>query len=94
MVLFLIADGSGHFVISDPAIQTFSLTGLVTLAAVLGTLIIIISFLSFVANHHGMHDKSQLVVRGPELFACPDSKLGSRMGVGEGEERRRTRGKE
>jgi len=25
MALFLIADGAGHFVISDPAIQTFSL---------------------------------------------------------------------
>jgi len=54
---------------------------------VLGTLIIITSFLSFVANHHGMHDKSQLVVRGPELVACPDSKLGSRTGVEEVEER-------
>lgn len=53
----------------------------------LGTLIIITSFLSFVANHHGMHDKSQLVVRGPELVACPDSKLGSRTGVEEVEER-------
>lgn len=47
-----VAEGAADFVISDPDIQTFSLTGIVTLAAVLGTLLVTVSTISLVTRPH------------------------------------------
>lgn len=67
--------GAADFVVSDPNIQTFSLTGLIALGATLGVLLITVSIIMTIAHYHHTEKKFSPWVRfkvlsPPQLLRC------------------------